>query len=950
MILKRYIFTFLIAVLIVPLGYAFKNATFDFITSKKKEVKYDREYTLESTMLGYIGQDGKRNPILKVSKGELVRINLVNGELMTHDIAIEKAGVKSKTLVEKGDTSSVVFRADKNDVYFCSIPGHRAAGMVGKIEVTEGAVKKEVVIAGILPKKGAKILNLNFEKGTIEGWTATGDAFTNPLVGADITSVYEKDVKTGNSSTYFISSGGTKNYKRTGTLTSVPFTVTQPFASFKVSGGALQDTRVEIVQADNNKVFYQITGAGRATLQPVVVDLKELMNKEIFIRLVDNETGISQIPYIGDDIWGHINFDDFLFYATRPTFANELKKEDIIILPPLDPVVNSGLSGPKAAEAMTTKAGFTVKLAAAEPDVIRPISFTIDARGRLWVVEAHTYPIRAAEGQGKDRVLIMEDTNGDGTLDKRTVFMEGLNLVTGIELGMGGVWLSAAPNLLFIPVDQKTDKPTGPPQTVLDGWGYEDTHEMFNNLKWGPDGWLYGTHGVFTQSNVGVPGATDAERTRLNAGVWRYHPTNKKFELFAEGTSNPWGIDFNDYGQSFVTVCVIPHMFEMIQGARYLRQAGNHFNPYTYDDIKEIGDHVHWIGDRGPHAGNFRSNSKGGGHAHAGAMIYLGSEKWPAAYRNNIFMNNIHGSRVNMDVLTRKGSGYVASHGEDFLLTNDTWSQWLNFKYDQSGSVFAIDWYDKNQCHSPNPDVHQKTMGRIFKISHSTDQWKKVDLYKASDKELVECQLKKNEWYVRQARQILQERGPNKKVHKMLKEILANNPDETRKLRALWALHVTKGLEEKDLLDLLSNESEYVRSWAIQLIAEDKNPSEAAMKRFAELAANDKSALVRLYLTSALQRVDPAKRFEILEALVQHEEDKEDHNLPLMLWYALEPTVPVDMNRALAIAIKAKAPKILSYTKDRLTVINTPESKKVMDTFNQQMGTMKIDHSQHKMK
>ena len=950
MILKRYIFTFLIAVLIVPLGYAFKNATFDFITSKKKEVKYDREYTLESTMLGYIGQDGKRNPILKVSKGELVRINLVNGELMTHDIAIEKAGVKSKTLVEKGDTSSVVFRADKNDVYFCSIPGHRAAGMVGKIEVTEGAVKKEVVIAGILPKKGAKILNLNFEKGTIEGWTATGDAFTNPLVGADITSVYEKDVKTGNSSTYFISSGGTKNYKRTGTLTSVPFTVTQPFASFKVSGGALQDTRVEIVQADNNKVFYQITGAGRATLQPVVVDLKELMNKEIFIRLVDNETGISQIPYIGDDIWGHINFDDFLFYATRPTFANELKKEDIIILPPLDPVVNSGLSGPKAAEAMTTKAGFTVKLAAAEPDVIRPISFTIDARGRLWVVEAHTYPIRAAEGQGKDRVLIMEDTNGDGTLDKRTVFMEGLNLVTGIELGMGGVWLSAAPNLLFIPVDQKTDKPTGPPQTVLDGWGYEDTHEMFNNLKWGPDGWLYGTHGVFTQSNVGVPGATDAERTRLNAGVWRYHPTNKKFELFAEGTSNPWGIDFNDYGQSFVTVCVIPHMFEMIQGARYLRQAGNHFNPYTYDDIKEIGDHVHWIGDRGPHAGNFRSNSKGGGHAHAGAMIYLGSEKWPAAYRNNIFMNNIHGSRVNMDVLTRKGSGYVASHGEDFLLTNDTWSQWLNFKYDQSGSVFAIDWYDKNQCHSPNPDVHQKTMGRIFKISHSTDQWKKVDLYKASDKELVECQLNKNEWYVRQARQILQERGPNKKVHKMLKEILANNPDETRKLRALWALHVTKGLEEKDLLDLLSNESEYVRSWAIQLIAEDKNPSEAAMKRFAELAANDKSALVRLYLTSALQRVDPAKRFEILEALVQHEEDKEDHNLPLMLWYALEPTVPVDMNRALAIAIKAKAPKILSYTKDRLTAINTPESKKVMDTFNQQMGTMKIDHSQHKMK
>lgn len=152
---KRYIITLLTAVLIIPLSYAFKSDALKLISSRK-EVKFDREFILESTMLGYIGQDGKRNPTLKMSKGELVRIKLVNGELMTHDIAIEKAGVKSKTLVEKGDTTSVVFRADKSDVYFCSIPGHRAAGMVGKIEVTEGAVKTEVVVAGMLPKKELK--------------------------------------------------------------------------------------------------------------------------------------------------------------------------------------------------------------------------------------------------------------------------------------------------------------------------------------------------------------------------------------------------------------------------------------------------------------------------------------------------------------------------------------------------------------------------------------------------------------------------------------------------------------------------------------------------------------------------------------------------------------------------------------------------------------------------
>jgi putative membrane-bound dehydrogenase-like protein len=898
-------------------------------------------------MLGYIGSDGKRNPTLKASKGELVRIKIVNVELMTHDIALEKKAIKSKVLVEKGDTSSIVFRATANDIYFCSIPGHRAAGMVGKIEVVQGPIKKAASIAGILPKKAGKVLNLSFETGTLKDWKATGDAFVSPLVGQDASSIYEKDQHPGLTGKYFLSSGGTKNYKKTGTLTSVPFTVTHPFASFKVSGGALQDTRVEIVRADNNKVIFQITGSGRSNLQPVVVDLKGQLNKQIFIRIIDKETGVSQIPYIGDDKFSHINFDDFEFYSGRPNFPNELVPSDIIILPPLDPVINAGLSGEKAAAAMTPKKGFTVKLAAAEPDVVRPISFTIDARGRLWVVEAHTYPTRAAEGEGKDRVLIMEDTDGDGKLDKKTVFAENLNLVSAIEVGMGGVWLGAAPNLLFIPVDPKTDKPAGPPQVILDGWGYQDTHEMLNNFKWGPDGWLYGTHGVFTQSNVGAPGATDAQRVRLNGGVWRYHPTKKKFELFAEGTSNPWGIDFNDYGQAFVTVCVIPHMFHVIQGARYLRQAGNHFNPYTYDDIKQIGDHVHWIGDRGPHAGNFRSNSKGGGHAHAGAMIYLGSENWPAEYRNNIFMNNIHGSRVNMDILKRSGSGFVASHGQDFLLTNDSWSQWLNLKYDQSGSVYAIDWYDKNQCHSPNPDVHQKTMGRIFKISHDTDKWVKVDLYKATDQELVNYQLNKNEWYVRQARQILQERGPNEKVHKALKEILVNNLDATRKLRALWTLHVTKGLEEKDLLDLLGNENEYVRGWAIQILAEDENPSDAALQHFAELAVSDKSQLVRLYLTSALERIDPAKRWKIIEGLVQHTEDKDDHNLPLMYWYALEPMVKTDMNRALEVAMKAKGPKILQYTTQRIAAVNTPESKKILQELNQKLDKMGGHHQYH---
>ena len=690
----------------------------------------DREYRLESSMLGYRGIggeiDGIRNPTLWAKTGETVRITIVNGELMVHDIALEKGEVKSTQILDKGATANITFKATTSDTYFCSLPGHRVAGMEGRLEVSDSRPSSE----GTTPEANGRPLNLDFESGTLENWTATGDAFDLvkgdglPEGGADRSSTVR-----GQSGTYWVSSG-VKGSARRGALESVPFEVTQPFASFLVSGGAFKSTRVEIVLADDKKVIYTISGTDSPRLRPAVVDLRAYAGKKIVIRVVDEETGASTATYLKENPWAHINFDRFRFHEAKPYFPNELTAADITLMPPMDPIVHAGLSGIEAAKAMTLPKGFTVKLAAAEPDIVRPIAFTNDERGRLWVAEAHTYPVRAPEGEGKDRILIFEDTNGDGTLDSRKVFIEGLNLVSGIEIGFGGVFVGAAPNLLFIPVKEGTDVPAGPPEVLLDGWGYQDTHEMLNTFSWGPDGWLYGTHGVFTNSNVGKPGAPDSERQRLNAAIWRYHPTRKVFEVFAEGTSNPWGLDFNDYGHAFTTACVIEHLYHVIPGARYKRQAGKHINPFILDDIKTIADHVHWVGNKGPHAGNSRSDAAGGGHAHAGAMIYLGGDTWPAEYRSAIFMNNIHGHRANVDALERKGSGYAATHGKDFLNANDTWSQMLNFRYGPDGSVHVIDWYDKNQCHSSNPDVHGKTLGRIFRISHVSDRFVKVDLRK----------------------------------------------------------------------------------------------------------------------------------------------------------------------------------------------------------------------------
>src|SRR5690606_14248830 len=165
--------------------------------------------------------------------------------------------------------------------------------------------------------------------------------------------------------------------------------------------------------------------------------------------------------------------------------------------------------GSDTTAAMLVPPGFSVDVIAAEPQLHQPMAFTFDTRGRLWVVEGHSYPQKRPEGEGLDRILIFSDDDADGTFETRKVFCEGLNLVSGLEVGHGGVWVGAAPELLFLPDRDGDDVPDGPPEVLLDGFGYADTHETLNSFVWGPDGWLYGNQGVFNRSLIGKPGAPE---------------------------------------------------------------------------------------------------------------------------------------------------------------------------------------------------------------------------------------------------------------------------------------------------------------------------------------------------------------------------------------------------------------------------------------------------------
>ena len=579
-----------------------------------------------------------------------------------------------------------------------------------------------------------------------------------------------------------------------------------------------------------------------------------------------------------------------------------------------------GMTPAETVAGMKVPEGFAVKLFAAEPDIVQPIAFAIDDRGRLWVCENLSYPDWKADGN--DRIVILEDTDGDGKFDKKTIFYDKLNNVTAIEVGFGGVWVGSNPNLLFIPDKNGDDIPDGEPEIVLNGWGHDDMHAILNSFAWGPDGWLYGTQGIFTNSKIGKPGTPEAERTMLNAGVWRLHPQTRKFEVFAHGTSNPWGVDWNDCGQCFITACVIPHLYHVVQGGLYQRQAGRHFNEFAYDDIKTIARHRHWGGPDWAESSrreNTSTDEAGGGHAHAGAMIYLG-DSFPEKYRNTVFMNNIHGNRINNDSLESDASGYRGDRLPDFMLSRDKWVRGLAIKYGPDGSVFVSDWYDARACHQQQP--HDRRNGRIYKIVHGDAKQAPVNLAKMSDAELVQLQLHRNDWFVRHARRLLQERGPKPEVHRALTEMLADAKlTVPQRLRALWALHVTEGFDEKLAMPLLAGKEPWMRAWTIQLLCERGVPSDDVLLEFSRHARNEDSPIVRLYLASALQRLPLDKRWPIADGLVKHPEDRLDQNIPLILWYGIEPLIPSDPARSSTLLSACKIEPVQKFIARRMAAL-----------------------------
>ena len=294
-------------------------------------------------------------------------------------------------------------------------------------------------------------------------------------------------------------------------------------------------------------------------------------------------------------------------------------------------------------------------------------------------------------------------------------------------------------------------------------------------------------------------------------------------------------------------------------------------------------------------------------------------------------MANIHEHAVLSDILVSKGSSFVAKHGEDFMMANN--AQWVGFSLEigPDGGLYVLDWHDADIC--GNTVAHKET-GRIFRImpkkSHA-EEWKGRydDLAKFSDLELAELQLSPSDWHARRARVILHGRAVkdaiSKEATEKLMNIYKNESNSDFRLRGLWALHVTSSLRENDLLAALEDSDEYIRAWSIQLLGEERIISSNALQKFYTMAVNDTSAVVRLYLASVSQRIPINDRWEIVSALSQRSDDKNDHNIPKMIWFAMEPNVANDVERGLKLGLETKMPIIAEYIARRVIDANGME-------------------------
>ena len=532
------------------------------------------------------------------------------------------------------------------------------------------------------------------------------------------------------------------------------------------------------------------------------------------------------------------------------------------------------LSPAEAIAKMTVPEGFHVELVASEPALQNPVAMAFDDRGRIFVTESFEYP-RREPGPGRDKIKILEDKDGDGTAETVTVFAEGLNIPSGIAVGHGGVWVANAPDILFLEDtdgDDVADKQT----VIVTGFGRDDTHELPNALTWGPDGCLYGLNGVFNRSVVKQGGRV----FDFTCAMFRIDPITKKFDLFCEGTSNPWGIAFDHEGSAFISACVIDHLWHLSESAYYQRQGGP-YPPHTWP-ADSIVKHKHQMA------------------AYCG-IEYFDSPAYPAQFRDKLYMGNIHGGCLNSDRVERFGATYQGFIEPDFMTANDVWFMPVAQKVGPDGCLYVLDWYDRYHCYqdaNADPQGVDRGHGRLYRIVHKKRPTADIrDFDKLNNDVLVSLLANDNIFNRQRAQLKLQERRiatkdlPTSKLLQAL--VLSNDKPMKTRMHALWALSGSGELNADFLDALLNSQHPELRSWGVRIAGRQETREPSVLNRIPKLAA-DADARVRLQVSIAAPKLaagQSGSMENVKQQIAVLRNSSSDPVLPKVVWQNLQPHI-----------------------------------------------------------
>lgn len=537
--------------------------------------------------------------------------------------------------------------------------------------------------------------------------------------------------------------------------------------------------------------------------------------------------------------------------------------------------------------------GLEIRLVVSEPQVSQPLSISFDDRGRMWVLQYRQFPnpnglkpvkvdnwLRTKYDKipepppkgpkGNDRISVYEDTTGDGLADKVKHFLSDLNLASGMALGYDGVFVVQSPYLLFYADRNHDDVPDGDPEVLLTGFGMDDAHAFANSLTWGPDGWLYGAQGSTATARIRGIG--------FQQGVWRYHPRTKKFELFAEGGGNTWGIDFDQFGNLFAGGNTVEPLVHHVQGAYYVKGFGKHgplHNPHAYGYFQPVKHH------------GYTGDSLTGGF-----VLYQGGA-FPERFNGMCIAPNTRHSASRWSTVELRGSTFATRAAGDFITTSDIWFRPVDSTVGPDGALYVADWYDYNISHSSPKNRSQwyqpsRDDGRIWRVAPDDIPPVGAEIadLNRSNSELIKLLSHPNDWYARQARRLFAERRERSIVPALVK-LLAGN-DQRPALQALWSIYVSGGFDDPLAEITLNSEHEYVRAWTVRLLGDEQNVSSRIQPALLRMAQEDSSVVVRSQLACTAKRLPAAAGISIVAELLRHDEDVNDIHVPLLLWWAIE--------------------------------------------------------------